>query len=98
MAVEEVEAACLARIGGVVPFVIATHRHGDLLVRAVFFDQRAVGVVEELGDSSLNDNGHNHHLGCAHSVQFDLFSTNILSQNLTIVQLVFSKDTQDKLL
>ena len=98
MAIEEIEAASLARVAGIVPLIVAANRDGDLLARAEFFDQRAIGVVEELGDSSLNDNGHNHHLGCAHSVQFDLFSTNILSQDLTIVQLVFSKDTQDQLL
>ena len=40
MTVEEVEAAGLARIAGVVPLVVATHRHGDLLIRDVFFDQR----------------------------------------------------------
>ena len=54
MAVEEVETAGLARLGGIVPLVVATHRHGDLLVRAEFLDQCSVGVIEELGDQPID--------------------------------------------
>ena len=64
MAVEEVEAAGLARIAGIVPLVVAAHRHGDLLVRAKFLDP-IDDIIGKLHHLSLNDNGHNQAFGCA---------------------------------